>query len=135
MSTAYRRWLYHERTADLLRGKPGQWVKIGAYIDWATANAIAHKIGNGTLRSYLPPGAFETQVRPNDAGMVRVAALYARYLPEDDRCAHPNCHRSLTGKIVMVARDGRRFCKPHWERLPWNLRYPYLGASIEEARS
>jgi hypothetical protein len=36
----------------------------------------------------------------------------------DERCAAPKCRRILTGKGVIVARDGRRFCRHHGDRLP-----------------
>jgi hypothetical protein len=39
-----------------------------------------------------------------------------------ERCATPNCQRILTGRNVIVARDGRRFCKHHGDRLPRFLR-------------
>ena len=40
---------------------------------------------------------------------------------DPDRCTHRGCSRTLTGKNVIVDRDGRRFCKHHGDRLP-----PYL---------
>jgi hypothetical protein len=40
---------------------------------------------------------------------------------EEDRCASRGCTRSLTGKSVVISRDGKRYCKHHGDRLP-----PYL---------
>ena len=41
---------------------------------------------------------------------------------DQDRCASKGCTRILTGKSMIVARDGRRFCKHHGDRLPKFLR-------------
>jgi hypothetical protein len=42
----------------------------------------------------------------------------------DNRCASRGCTVSLTGRSVIVDRDGRRFCKHHGDRLPAWLRRP-----------
>jgi len=50
--------------------------------------------------------------------------------PDHDRCASPKCGRILTGgKSVIVARDGRRYCKHHGDRLPSYLRRPARARS------
>jgi hypothetical protein len=41
---------------------------------------------------------------------------------DPDRCASPKCRRILTGKTVIITRDGRRWCKHHGDRLPRFLR-------------
>jgi hypothetical protein len=53
---------------------------------------------------------------------------------DTERCASPRCQRILTGKTVVVARDGRRFCKHHGDRLPARLRRtrPYGKTKTEE---
>jgi len=42
----------------------------------------------------------------------------------DERCASPRCRRILTGKSVIITRDGRRWCKHHGDRLPAYRRRP-----------
>ncbi|HEX6761072.1 MAG TPA: hypothetical protein VF086_22070 [Propionibacteriaceae bacterium] len=41
---------------------------------------------------------------------------------DEDRCASPGCQRILTGNTVVIARDGKRYCKHHGDRLPKYLR-------------
>jgi hypothetical protein len=48
----------------------------------------------------------------------------------DERCASPRCGRVLTGRGVIVARDGRRFCKHHGDR----LRATYAAPSLARPR-
>jgi hypothetical protein len=42
-------------------------------------------------------------------------------LDDSDRCASRGCTRILTGKGLIISRDGKRYCKHHGDRLP-----PYL---------
>jgi hypothetical protein len=43
---------------------------------------------------------------------------------DTDRCASHGCNRNLAGKSVIIARDGKRYCKHHGDRLPPYLRKP-----------
>jgi hypothetical protein len=40
---------------------------------------------------------------------------------DPDRCTSRGCKVSLTGRTVIVDRDGNRYCKKHGEHLP-----PYI---------
>jgi hypothetical protein len=54
----------------------------------------------------------------------------------DERCASPKCHRRLTGgRSVVVARDGRRFCRQHGDHLPKHLRRPQRPKAKAESAS
>jgi hypothetical protein len=51
----------------------------------------------------------------------RVDGPAAMTAQDPDRCASHGCPRILTGKGVIIDRDGRRYCKRHGDRL-----LPYL---------
>jgi hypothetical protein len=43
---------------------------------------------------------------------------------DQDRCSPKGCTRIVTGRTMIIARDGRRYCKHHGDRLPPYLRKP-----------
>lgn len=77
----------HQRTAELLRSNPGQWIEIAAYGRWRQARTTAHQIKKGTLDPYQPPGAFEARVShtAGDRGTPLMVIVRARYVATDER--------------------------------------------------
>jgi hypothetical protein len=41
-----------------------------------------------------------------------------------ERCSSHGCNRPLAGNTVITAKNGRKYCKKHADRLP-----PYLSAN------
>ena len=50
---------------------------------------------------------------------------------DQDRCASRGCTRILTGgRATIIAKDGRRYCRHHGDRLPSYLRKPQTSSPI-----
>jgi hypothetical protein len=55
---------------------------------------------------------------------------------DQDRCASHGCTCLLAGKSMIVARDGKRYCRKHGDRLPKYLRRrPRLPKPLTESES
>lgn len=73
---AYRpRKTKHERIAEKLTNRPGQWALIDNYASVASVNSMAYMVRNGKIKAYQPAGSFEAVARTAD-GKHRMWARY-----------------------------------------------------------
>lgn len=69
----------HERIADKLRKRPGDWALIATYNTASSMNSIAHMIRRGKSAAYAPEGTFEAVGRTVGAKH----SVWARYTGPD----------------------------------------------------
>lgn len=69
----------HERVADKLKKRVGDYALIGHYSTPGSANSIAHMIRRARCDAYAPAGSFEAVSRRVDGEY----CVYARYIGSD----------------------------------------------------
>lgn len=66
----------HQKIAEKLTKRPGDWALVASYNTAASMNSMAHLIRNGKAKAYAPAGDFEAVARTVGSKH----RVYARYV-------------------------------------------------------